>query len=246
LKKGAIIASVQPEKVGKGALFWILSSNDDYIYANKFFASCDGKILSSSIDLSVSVEDDVEKRLIEVYNLIGAIDPSSRTGVIDFLDFDDSDLSYKSLIKSSIKDICIRAKMEKRGEQIPLSDTAWQKDDSKTITAFLPGTFSRGGNVVEGWFKSYEVLRKEYKKSDGSIFYMQNGKPLYLNSIKDKSYVMLRWAYDCKSNKSSISQSTDYNNFGEVLRSKSYGVNFTDVVPNSVGEAILNSICKIY
>ena len=145
-----------------------------------------------------------------------------------------------------IKEICSKLKAEKRGEQIPIAESDWQKDNTKTVTAFLPGTFLRNGSVVDGWFRSYDVLRKEHKKSDGSIYYLQNGNPLYFNHIKDKSYTMIKWVFDCKTNKSSINQMLKYDNSGSVLNSKSFAADFNEVVPNSVGEKILNGVCKIY
>jgi hypothetical protein len=57
---------------------------------------------------------------------------------------------------------------------------------------------------------------------------------------------MIKWSFDCKAKKSSISQMINYDKFGDTTNSKTFPMDFTDVVPNSVAEKILDGICKIY
>jgi hypothetical protein len=246
LRTGPIIASSPAERVGNGVIFWIINSNNDYTDADKIFSSCDGKIISYAFDSAISADENLSTRLTEIYSQIKTENFSQRTSTTSFINFEDIEIYYKEFIKKNIKDICSKAKPEKRGEQIPISDTVWSNDNTKTITSFLPGTFKRNGNQVEGWFRSYDILRKEHRKPDGSVQYLYNGKPFYLNLIKDKSYSMIKWSFDCKSDKSSINQLIKYNASGDVTNSNTFQIDFTDIVPNSVGEGILNNICKIY
>lgn len=59
--------------------------------------------------------------------------------------------------------MCGKLKPEKRGEQIPIAETTWQSDNTKRITSFMVGTITRSANIINGWFKSYDISRVEKK-----------------------------------------------------------------------------------
>lgn len=146
-----LVTSPQPpERVGKGTVFWIVQEETNYSWATKYYASCDAKILSDSIDIALSFEEALADRRKEIFQKIAINNPSSRTGTVDFNEYESVENPIKYKIKSKIKDICAVARQEKRGEHIPFFSTIFGKDNTNLISAFLTGTFARKGDVVEG------------------------------------------------------------------------------------------------
>ena len=246
LKNNPIIASIPAERVGKGAFFWIIIPYDDYYSAVRIFSSCDGKIISEALDFEFSFDKDNFKRLEEIYRKINSIDISGRTATINFVDFDESEIENKAFIRKNVTEVCGKLKPERRGEKIPIAETTWQSDNTKRITSFMTGTITKNANIISGWFKSYDILRVEQKNADGSIIKFKNGNSWYINKIKDKSYSMIRWSFDCKLNKHVPIQIIEYDNSGTPVNTFTYPLDFKEVIPQSVGEKIHDNMCKVY
>jgi hypothetical protein len=246
-----LVTSPQPpERVGKGAIFWIVQdeAGSSWLTATKYYVSCDARYISDSIDFEMSFEDSSADRKIEISQKLEKNNPSIRTSVVGFYDYESSELPFKSKIKNKIKDVCSIARPEKRGEQLPFFSSIFAKDNTNNISAFLPGTFSRKGDIVGGWVKEYGVTRSEIKKPNGEVLTNKAGRPYYRYDVNDNNYKMQKFVADCKDKKISVTSNQEYDKYGQV---KSGGFSdikplYQDTIPDTKGEAVLTVFCSIY
>ncbi len=90
---------------------------------------------------------------------------------------------------------------------------------------------SKNEDGIKNWFK---VTKKTYT---------HEGKK-YKNI-----YIMMLSVFDCENNRPKSIQIIIYNRSGEVIDShtfKDYEQEWSDVVPETMGELVLNSICKLH
>ncbi len=91
---------------------------------------------------------------------------------------------------------------------------------------------------------------------DGEKFYFNSMKPqtceggvlgVWIRTAEAKSqgYSLDRYELKCAARKLRLASSTDYDKDGRVLHSTSFdSASWDDVIPDSVGEAILQTVCR--
>lgn len=235
-------------KLGRGVVTWIISESDSMNIASKYFISCDGKYISNdSFGFEMSMKETRNERINEISQSIkNSKIPDNGYTTID--DFDSSQLVIKNKIKSALKDVCANATQERKGFLIPFFKSVHNKDGVSYITSITSGTISRKSDLVEGWVRVHPVTKQEMRKSNGEAYLDNQGKPIIYDKLKDESYTMSKFIVNCKEEKYAVLMHTEYDNFG-TPKPNSFNTskpNFLSAIPNTEGESIIQTFCRVY
>lgn len=99
---------------------------------------------------------------------------------------------------------------------------------------------SKGGNF--GNESIYKVWTKKVYKS---TFIYKNGKKVAVNNV----YTLCLSEYDCSEKREKIISTSTYNTSGNLIDSykvPEYLQEWNEIVPESIGEAIINKICELF
>lgn len=120
-------------------------------------------------------------------------------------------------------------------------DWIYVSSDIKGDKVFVKSTYvSKGGDfgntdVIKVW------TRRESKV--GSI--VKNGKEIKVYNVK----IMILREYNCSDKTTKLISQTTYNSKGiviETFKVPDYEQEWTEVVPESIGEAVLDKVCELF
>lgn len=139
---------------------------------------------------------------------------------------------------------------EQRWEQVATSSDGltWAIDRATVVVK---------ENVVTAWFQvdhsgkrisptETERLELEKKLADRGIL-VNDGRNSVLNRAGEDriSYERDKWTIECSTRRLAILSNTSYRSDGSVISTKSWPkANFEEAVPDSVGEQLLENVCK--
>jgi len=93
--------------------------------------------------------------------------------------------------------------------------------------------------------KNYNSIKIWSKQVNKSSTITKNGKKITLNN----TYTVDLYEYNCSEQTSKLIGSTTYNSQGRVIKTfkvEEYNQEWDDVVPDSMGELILNKVCELF
>jgi hypothetical protein len=233
-------------RIGNGVLMRYFSwkQGDAFASSERFIASCRGQWLSSAFDgdfhdgvagwTPTTWNSQAKSRETQIHPFAVSLDSWAQ-----------SDLGFAPALRPKVDGICRSASAEPRNFFVPVSASVADKNDMVRISAIVTGTAVRKDHIVDVWLRSTEF------KLDPM---MLDGKPLIVGGKEQKvrtatgNYSMSRAAYDCKNRTMGTYQIVTYlkdgsNSTDSVPREK---LRFSDVTPNSVGEAELDAVCMLY
>ena len=99
---------------------------------------------------------------------------------------------------------------------------------------------SKGGN-----FGNENIYKVWTKKVCKSTFIYKNGKNVAVNNV----YILCLSEYDCSEKREKIIYTSTYNVNGNLITSykvPEYLQEWDEIVPESIGKAIINKICELF
>ncbi len=69
-------------------------------------------------------------------------------------------------------------------------------------------------------------------------------KSIHRSQKEKADYSLILYELKCETNQLRLKSSADYMNSGSLLRNDDYDITWSDVIPDSVGEVILRTICR--
>jgi|SRR5882672_2663202 len=121
-------------------------------------------------------------------------------------------------------------------------------DDDKGVKHYYDSNIIvRDNNITEVWFKEGPPIEKlEQYRHD--LIARRKNKSLPITGYEYYSYSITKQIFDCKQRKmKEYVAFYDYSDKGAVIFSASFDeakVKWEDIVPESVGEKILSTVCK--
>lgn len=142
-------------RMGKGVIAWIFKISDGFDYASQHYFSCDGRFISDSINVQSSSALGIKEREIELLKLIKKMQPPI-TSRADIEEYESSELDLKNKIRNVLKEVCTNASRESKDFLFPFFQSAKNKDGVFSIASIVSGSYSRKGDIVEGWIPNHE------------------------------------------------------------------------------------------
>lgn len=232
-------------KLGKGVMVGIIKENDNFIQFTRIFASCDGRYISDSFDMAISVEDDVNLRRQEISRAIRS--PSKPATSAAFISsYSESFFPFTQKIRSHLSEICAKSSPEKRGFLFPYAVSSRDKDDVATIQSIVSGASRRVGETLEIWHRSHSIKKTSLQARDGSLYRDPAGEVIKFDKVLDEGSRIIKAEIICRTNKIKYSHITEYDQYGRVIKSHSFTEEYSEAVPDSLGEALVISACSIF
>lgn len=252
------VPNIPPTKLGTGILVWIGTHNaakedSHWLTLKRFFISCNSSYVSSDgINFEFDIIDEkliTRTVVIQKFQALHSKGQNNRNlqsvTVIDLVEMRDAPEEVRA-VRSIFKDLCIRAIPEERNVMIPVSMSSTDKDRKGLVYSIVSGTFKLKGAHLEGWIRQHSYFEenwspggKEYKDSEGN--------PLKLNKYSDEGHTLVAWRFDCLNREQTLVSRTVYDRYSQVIDSSSFPqAKFSQPVPGSVAEKLIDMVCRIY
>lgn len=248
LNKSYILNDATSVRLGKGVVAWIFKISDGFDYASQHYFSCDGRHISDSINFQSSAAPTASEREAELLRLVKQKQAPS-TSWAEIREYETSEIELKNKIRSNLKEICANASRESKEYLFPFAQSSKDKDNVFTISNIVSGSFSRKGDTVEGWTRTYDVKSKEHRLPNGDIFYFKDGTPMMNSELKDKSYLMNRYSVNCKDEKTAEVAYAQYDNYGQLKPNSAINIAkpvYEFPIPQTIGSRMVSVFCTIY
>jgi hypothetical protein len=235
-------------RMGRGVIITLATEKENLAFAENRYFSCDGRLISGSFGSSVSFESTQEKRFNEMAREILDARSIPSPYSVDLFPYDESDLITKSRIRPQLRDLCAKAKPERKGLLYPFFESRRNKEGEFHVSHLMAGYINRKNEQVEGWIKEYQASEKVITRPDGSQVTDRNGEPLKYPRVKeDKSNTLLKVVVDCKNNMFAITSMTKYSSQGDPKSVRDdRRPSFSDPIPESKGETFVTNLCQMY
>lgn len=231
----------QAFRIGSSIMFTVhqrVAGNDSEGLVSTFIASCNGKLVSNPFAFEVTAENVTTLRAQQALMLASLQSPINTS--IALGTWEDSDVGYLGPLRTSALRMCNGAQAMPGNVLIPV-------DASKEVVLSAVGARgSRKGSIVELWTEGAS-FREEPR--------MYDGKPIVVDGVEVKKSIftgaktLRRETYNCTDRTMGMSAAIKYLEGGKVGDSFDIGSSkpdFSAVVPNSIGESMLDFVCKVY
>lgn len=229
-------------KIGKAYLGWIHWVSEDKVTSLRFLMDCGGSWISNPIEYGLS--DNAKDKISGMSEVIkNSKDRFSSPVIIN--SWTESSWDFVEFIRPQLKRICSTAR-ERKGIEIPVVETPASKEGVGRIYSIMSGEFKKTNSYIDGW-----VIARGVKKELVEGIKGLDGKPLRITKEVDDGYQMQKVAVDCVRNRINIYRNLIYDQYGAVDNGKSFNEplrssDFEEVIPNTVGEAISEMVCRLY
>lgn len=231
----------QAFRIGKSILFTLHrkvsdSGTDTYVYA--YIATCDGKLLSDAFHRLVVPGPSVSLRQ-QQGDMLNRLKKPVDTA-IRLIPSDDPDLGIPRDLLSTALRLCKDALPMPGDVLLPVAQT------QERMFSALGARGSRKGTLVDVWSE-----HEAYKEAP----MMVGGAPFVVDGVQimDRQYTgertLRRELYNCSNRTRSVSALVTYENglvVGDTLDRGSKNPEFSALLPNSAGEAVMEFVCKVY
>lgn len=165
---------------------------------------------------------------------------------IEFSQTADSIAVYAGALKKHAAQLCKSAGPEPKNVLLPIAISSAQGGGKPASSALVLGTRPKSTRPVEVWIRTSEFEYKPVLDSSGNPMYV-SGKQQF-KKVATGNYTLTRSGYDCQNRTVSSYQTVAYR---DDASPKEYSlprdkVEAQAVIPGTVGEANLETICKIY
>lgn len=242
----AVSAGAVNQRAGNAALVRLLKISNDKspAFAYTVMVACDGSWVTTGIQAAVKLDNRLSFEELESY--AKSQEEAVPLGVMEFQNVGESELFYASLLAKKAPQLCKSAGRERRNTLIPVAG-ADKGDDTGTYLALLLGTAVKKGSVIDIWTRTTSFKRVPYLDA--------NNQPLELNGVVQKKtettgrYILDHTAFDCRNRTMGTYESAEYAASG--MTPVSFAVprdqmKPSSIVPGSVGEMMLDAVCRIY
>jgi hypothetical protein len=231
-------------KIGNAYSTWVHVDFGDYITSNKVLIDCRGSWISEPYDYNFAFEEE-EKTNVLKFSVDETIDYNNHSNLMPF---SKSDLIYKNIIRSRVGEFCSKA-AEKRGHFFPISASYRDPKGHYEVYNLVSSSYRKVNNINTVWLKVIPKIKTEMKGQNGEILRRDDGEPLMRSSTLNNSYQMQRVGFECKEGKYGAFQIIEYDVNGKPNTTLDQAPNInrlSDTVPGTVGEGIVEALCKIF
>ena len=163
-----------------------------------------------------------------------------------FTQTSDSSALYAGSLKKHAAQLCKMAGAEPRNFVLPVAVGSTRSEDKSTSSALLLGTRTKSSGSIELWIRTSEFEYKPTLDSSGNPMQIA-GKPQF-TKVATGNYNLHRAGFDCRNRTVSTYQVVSY--VGDAAP-KEYSIPRDKVepdaaIPGTVGEAELETVCKLY
>lgn len=252
-KHVAVSAASANQRVGDGLLIRVhLLSQPNKVGARYrlgesyvLLVACDGSWISTPIQSTFQLAES-GKSFSDLESYAKSFEVNIPLDMAKFEIPSDSELEFAPLIAKSASYSCRTAAREPKNFVIPvgLSKTIGEVYSSYGIVL---GTQSREKNLIDIWTRTTDYAFVDILDEDG--------KPYEVDGLVKKRkenngrYIMQRGVFDCKNKSVAPYETIVYdpkNSSPESISTPRDKAIQTSIVPNSVGEAELDAICRLY
>ena len=155
-------------------------------------------------------------------------------------------VSGAAILAKRAGQLCKTKRNEPRNFLVPVAESN-DKESDYTSFGIVLGTASRKGDIVELWIRQTSYTIRPMLGQDG--------KPLEINNIVQTQkvatgkYIMVREIFDCRGRKLGVYETSEYSGINSTPKLWSMPANqikLTNVIPNSIGDALVDTVCAIY
>jgi len=236
----AVTFGPESYRVGKGVLFTLhqrLNEDlEDYI-VSAYIASCDGSWVSNQVKVEVLSEADENLRAQQLKMLTRLQSPIS--GPPDLFEWSEPDAPLRGL-RDQVMRLCKTSRPIPRNLLIPVAST------EVVAYSVVSSTVVRKGGVIDLWTEMSN-FRQEPMVFNGKPF-IQDGKEV-LHSVFTGGKTMRRESINCADRTSAVSTAVFYESGAkdpETVDVPKNRLQFKEQVPNSIGEIMVDFVCKVF
>lgn len=164
---------------------------------------------------------------------------------ISFDNTNRSPLEYEKFLKGKGKSLCKGAKKEPRNIHIPIASS--HRNGTGMTHSIVTGTSEIIGRKIRIWTRASNYRDTPYIDDNGDPI-LVNSEPISRKELTEE-HSMSRISVDCDGRTMGTIDVIIYKS-GEVIEStnsaKDNDIRYLSMVPNTIGEAILEGICLLY
>lgn len=234
-------------RVGKAYLGWIHVVSDGAVWSHKIMFDCGGQWISDSVD----VQGDLEGKdpVSSMYQATRS-KPQLMHDVVQVKNWNESEFGFKDFLKLRVKQLCSSVK-EKKGHEVTFAATSFSKKQISRAYSLKSGEFSKANGIIDGWIAIKNYTKELRNDAQGNLYRDPQGEPVEFIIDADDGSELNKVAINCEGKKIDVYKKVKYDQSGAVDRKKSYDYPFRssdmkEVVPDSIGAAMLDFICLAY
>lgn len=234
-------------RVGSAVMAKIYDFERDYghLTSSRVLVACDGSWISTMFLHSFDLGNEKDNILARISRLRGNESSLDRVP-IEQTSIAASGVPVARALFNRAKSLCASANREPRNFLIPVAASSDKSAEPRT-DSIVTGTASRDGSEVDVWIRKTEYKKTARTRLDGTPI-LRNGSPLY-DFEANGNYTLARTAYDCRARRMGFYELSHYKDGAdrpESVSSDRTRLKFSSVVPNSVGETLLDWVCQLY
>lgn len=225
------------KKVGNAVLVTLYSVSGSLSIKSNHLIACDGSWITSGIKPSISVRT---KPFTPYSEESAELDP------VDFFDSADAGKVYGN-VKAHASKLCKTASSEPRNFIIPIAITPERNNEASTSSGVVTGGSIIKGDSVDIWVRKSDFRYAPLVDEDGNARMLDGVAQRYRTRTGD--YSMSRTTFNCAELTSATYEHLQYTNNNSTPTSQSLpreNARSSPVVPGSIGEAMLEAVCRIY
>jgi hypothetical protein len=231
-------------KIGSAVAVRLYSVANYAALSERTLVACDGSWISNSFYFNVhSVEGTSREKIAAMRS----DETQDTTSSISRLHPSESKKAATRGLISRLKQLCTTAGAEPKNVLIPIATTGVESDTTYETLSLVSGTAVRNGGLLEIWVRTNEISKTQQMGPDGKPIIV-DGLTIHHRQLTGK-HNMTRYQIDCRNNSLDTLQDIEYAPGGKVNRSFSVdrkNVRLNPVVPNSVGEGVVEWACLLY
>lgn len=146
-----------------------------------------------------------------------------------------------------LRQLCAEAGPEPRNKLVRLSQSARNDRGESHVNYLLTGSAERKGSLISVWMRSVDFKQVPMLGPDGApLINPQTGKPFERTEAVGP-YQLARRTFDCEARTMGVTRIVAYIKPGEKPETTDAPrLELQSVVPDSVGERMLEVVCKLY
>jgi hypothetical protein len=228
-------------RLGKRVVFHFINGVKDRFWnVSTYLATCDGKILQGPIVL---------KNLRDVSTHSEALRAFLRSDAVTQIPIHLNETEFgpdiwnpTKQVRPHLPSICANAAPEPRNRHIPIAEA------DGSVFHILSGTAQKHANKVLVWINESDYIMEKYVFPSITGEPGDPGIPTERRKFTGKKK-LARVSIDCQARKNAYVEYLDYSETGTVVNRislKPNEVQYSSIVPGSVGEAQLDFVCNTY
>lgn len=236
----SVLFGPESYRIGKGVIFTIHQKLDqglDGYLVTAYLGACDGTWVSGRVEIEINqgAGDDLRAQQEKMLDRLQR--PIDGSTIIH--DWSDPGAPITGL-RDRVMKLCKTARATPRNLLIPVVSA------EELAYSLVSSTVTRKGGLVDFW-SEMSSFREEPILQDGKPVIHQ-GKPA-LRSVFTGAKKMRRESINCSNRTNALSTTVNYEGgtkAPETINIPKNQVEFSETVPNSIGESMVDFVCKVF